>query len=579
MARSLAPTLCLLIALGAAVSPTRAAEIRVRSRSAVSFEVARSSRGLDVRGRLEDDARRGVAEREVTLTIDGWEATATIRTGEDGEFAFTLAPEDLDTVLAAQAGTRRLAVEVTWAGDTRFGPAREHRAVDVDKVDVDLSVTVVPTMVLLGEKRDVRLIAEAYAQGRPVRDLPLSVRIGDGAERTLRTGVDGRAAVALSTTSQTAPGEVPVTAHTEETADTNAASAGTSFLLVSPTAVSLDATPVEGASPAVRVTGQASDAGGPVAGALVTLVAGEVPMALAVTDAQGHYGARITRRTITEACGAPRAADRSPCAGGRALRLRATWSPAEPWRRASVSPWVDATLPAPPRVPFGTYLVALLVALALLGALQLGRLHPLRGLRAWLASRRRPAPPPATAPPLPDPAPLPVGAPPAVDGIAGVVVDQVTGGPVANATVAPTGAGMDGLQAARTDADGGFVLAPLPAGPVSLVVTAPGHLPTRVRALAPHPGRLVVALGSVRAEVAAVYRSWAEPRVGRDAFGLLTPRDIAASVGRRLPEEGPAALRVTEAFEHVYFGAETDGVEAIDRVRAAVEPDSSEPTP
>lgn len=548
-----------------------AAEIRVRARTRLTFAVARTGGGLEVSGRLDDDARHGVGEREITLSIEGWEGATTAHTGADGEFRFRLEPRDLRTLLTG-GDTRRLLVDVVWAGDTRFGPARQERSVDVDKLDVDLSATVVPTMVVLGERRNLRLIAEAYSQGRAVRDLDLTVSIGGGPARPLRTGADGRATVGLSTEGLEGPGEVRVEVRAPEATDTNAAAASAVLLLVSPTTLTLDVHAESGAAPAVRTGGVLTDSRGPVEGGLVTLLADGLPVALAVTDEEGRWGAAVTRRTLADAC-APDPQDPSPrppvCQGSRSMKLRAAYSPAEPWRRPSVSETEDAMLPAPPRVPFGTYLWTLLLALGAIGAVQLVRLHPLAWLRARAArgpDRRTELPQPAAtqAAPALDPVPAPPAAP---DHLVGMVVDAATGAPVPDAAVRADGDGPGAL----TRADGRFDLGPLVPGEHALHIEARGFLPARMPLWLPRRGRTLVLLRSVRDEAATIYRSHVEPDVGPGAFGLLTPRDIAALLAKRPERDAAALARLTDVFEHVYYGDACAGPEAVERVRAAAE--------
>lgn len=557
MVRLLPLVSVLLLAL-ALPADADGAEIRVRARTRLTFGVGRVDGGLEVRGRLDDDAHRGVADREVALTMAGWDGAETTRTGPDGEFVYRLGAWDLRALLE---GSRRLFVHVGWAGDTRYGPARQERTVDVDKLDVELSATVVPTMAVMGERRDVRLIAEAYAQGRPVRDLELTVSIAGGPPRPLRTGPDGRATAALSTEGLGGPGEVPVQVRAPEAADTNAASAAARLLLVSPTTLTLEVAATEGASPSLRASGLLADARGPVQGGLVTLLADELPVALGVTGEDGRWTVAITRRTLSDAC--PPDAETPLCRGSRSMTLRGAYSPAEPWRRASVSEPVDALLPEPPRVPLEAYLWALAGALAVMGAAWLVRLRPLARLRRAAPRSASPPPPPPTLAVPPPPTPHEASIP--ADRVAGVVVDAATGAPVGGASVRAAG------DAATTGPDGRFELGPLPPGEHALLIAARGFLPARLPVWVPHHGRVLGLLRSVRDEAAAVYRSRVEPDAGAGAFGLLTPRDIAAFLAERSGHDAAALARLTEAFEHVYYGDACAGPEAVDRVRAAAE--------
>ena len=574
--------------LGLCAGSSFATEIRVRARTHLSTEVRWSAGGLDLLGRVEDDARHGVGHRELTLSIAGWSDSATVLSGDDGEYTFHLSPEEVDSILLG-GPTRRLSVAVVWPGDTRYGPSRLERDVDIDKLDVDLSVAVVPNLTVMGERPDLRVLAEAYSRGRAVPGLTVTVEIGAGAPRTLTTARDGRAVAGLPVEALPGPGELQVTARSAETLDFNAATARTTFLLVSPTTLTLTAEqPRSEPVPAVKVEGALSDVRGPVAGAVVTLVSDDLPITLAVTDRDGTFAADISAGHVRQACrgAAGQRPEALPFAcrdSSRSLSLRAIYAPAEPWRRPSASEVVTARLPSPPRLPFVAYLASLGAGLLLLLLLRASFGDLLARARAWASRRRsRPLATRADARDTPAPTPLeePVRPPPRTEDphrIAGMTWDPFTERPVAGARLWLEAA--DGTQAppmtlATTDPAGRFETPPLPEGAHTLVVEAAGYLTERLLVAVPHYGRLAsvrLNLRAVRLEAAAVYRSFVEPLAGAGTWGFRTPREYETIVRRRLERGHDGVGRLTDAFEEIYFADRAPSEQAPRELKALID--------
>ncbi|HUS63001.1 MAG TPA: carboxypeptidase-like regulatory domain-containing protein [Kofleriaceae bacterium] len=500
--------------------------------------VQRVEGGLLVRGALMDVAlEQPIPGHVVIIEMDPGGYRYAEKTGVDGSFRWRL---------EVRPGHYRLKVAGRPGGDYAPSPTIE-REIDLQKrtpvVRLHAPETVSVSDLHLAVTLETEEPGSDLSVAGPI-DLPVRLSVnGKPLEVVLTAG--GRATYdRIEVHALGNPGEVAtITARFPGDAQTNAAEDSRPVRVTTPTTLTLAAggteLPFRGALP---LSGQLDDARGPVAGASVGLyLLGPSARLLktVTTDEKGKYRAQLDGGSV-------------PVGSGF---LEARLMPTVSWREPSHSTAVAFTALLPEARPIWFWLSPL-GTLAALGLALLIRRRPWRKL----LERRRAA---QRARALTAGAGLTESKPrllqalrPAHDhGISGQVCELPSGTPIPTAFVTVTAGGHS--QALPVDDEGRFNVEELPAGTITVEVTAPGYVVERFDRTLPHRGELRrarVLLVPIRARIFEAYRRVTLPMLPKpEAAETMTPRELLGHMERKvLIVDELAAL--TSLVEVAYFG-------------------------
>jgi hypothetical protein len=510
--------------------------------------------GIVVRGALIDTAlERPIPGRTVAISVDGERGFFRYAepTSTEGTFRWRVP-------LANGQYTLRLAA----GGDDDYAPA----PVVLRLIDVARRTPIVEIMVPeRASAADPRLRVTIAARD-PEGDLDAPLGVSTPADELhpldlpIALSLDGKHVASLATVSGRVEYDLPMihlgppgstrTLTVRFAGDSlhDAAQASRTVLITTPTTVTLE--PEKSELPwsgSVTLGGRLSDASGPIAGAPVTLWlngAGERELARASTRGDGTF------KLILRGGSAP---------VGTAF-VEARYTPSQSWRDPARSIAVAITALAPE--PLSTvFYVSPAITLLVIGLFALGRRRPWRALAAALRrvrARNERARSPNTGLAESRPRLLSSLRPPTDHGLAGQVLDASFGGSIPTATVVVHAGGV--ARACAVDVYGRFAFDALPAGPISIEVSAPGYVAEKIARLIPHRGELRgarVMLVPIRARMFATYLQATLPLLPnpKDA-DTWTPRELLRHVERRalLVEE---LAQLTALVEETYFGPRT----------------------
>ncbi|MCB9549400.1 MAG: hypothetical protein H6706_26665 [Myxococcales bacterium] len=493
----------LLLASVAAAAP----EVAVKARTAVADLRASNDGGrVLVTGTLRDNLGQPVPLARLVV-VEG-EQRVDAQTGPDGRFEATLEVE----------GTGARGIRVEFRGDALLSGADSATTVRVGRRAVILSLAMATT-IEAGEPATASVSA-VDAEGAPVEDLQLQVRLDADTLTPVRLGPAGQAAIPLPAVQ---PGTHrlrvywPGDAHRVPADAEVTFSAGRSMAL---TLEAADAAPAPGQP--VVLTGRV--ARGPDQPVSVRLTMDGRPLDDARTDSSGGF------RFTLDAADLPAGLVRFRVAGR---------TDAEGWRDA-LSPVVTVQIPPPPPPsPWWLWAPAILAALSLAAVLG----------RAW---RKRPRPvvsAPRPAPALPPPFVFDAPADAPAGTLALHLRDALTGAPLRGTVVwlpaatpppAPADTTPPAGVRAETDADG---QATLTGSGDRVWAWAEGYAPV-CHPLPAAGGRARLALLPIRARVQTLYDE-VLVQAGRPPlrFGRQTPREAAVPLAQRgAPADALAAL-------------------------------------
>jgi hypothetical protein len=299
----------------------------------------------------------------------------------------------------------------------------------------------------------------------------------------------------------------------------------------------------------LELSGELADASGPVAGAAVSLWASGA--------GAGDDDARAFSTATTDARGRFVAAARGGSLAPGHWFVEARYRPPVSWRESSRSPSVSVTALAPQPLSAAFYVSPIVTALAL-ASIALARRRPWRKLVERRERRAAAAARPSAGLTENRPRLLSTLRPPADHGLSGWVCEAPSGDPVPIATVHATTA--EGTRSATVDEQGFFAFEALPAGRLTVEVSAPGYVAERFERALPHRGELRgarILLVPIRARIFSTYRAATLPLLPNPtAAETWTPRELLDHVSRRaLIVDELSAL--TALVEEAYFSART----------------------
>lgn len=563
---------CLLAAAGPADAPAHPLTVRAHTR--VTLNLDRRPDGVVVRGRLVDDQGLPVPLEEVQLDVAGYPTQTRITDG-DGGFEVPIDGRDL-SLLEVSRG-QRLPWTLRYHGDRVYGEAREDGVLDLRRVPTRIILTVAPEVVTL-DQSEIRVHVDLYANSVPIPDAEVRVRVGDGTELVGKSGTVGRSTFLIRAGLLGSPGRYAVRARFLGDHLYAPAEADTALRVFLPARVTLRV----GREGDVhlgryRFSGRLADAGGPLAGATVAILATptDTPDAppliqtLATTHADGIYLAAIAADTLF--------AELAPARDGqpREIDVRAVFSPADGRHQGAISHPVRIRVPPPPGVPTRWYLVGLAIIFGFLLLAQAVRHRVFatlwERLRAVRPERLRVLPdvdaeeddPPFVVAP-------PRGRSPRTDHVAGTVVDAHNNATLGGAVVVLDPAAEGTAWRSRAGRDGRFDLGPLPPGRYRLHIEAPDYIGREVDLTLPHDGSLdgsSFALVAIRRRVRDTYVR-AVTRFGSDlAWGVDTPREAFFNARRAIAPDERALLELRHLVESAWFSERTATLDDATRAR------------
>jgi hypothetical protein len=512
-------------ALTGAPGPVVAAPtISIRARTDIQLRAVRRRPDgrVDVTGAVVDRATaQGVGGLDVEVHIAGQRHGAV--TSQDGTFSVVAPPL-----------SGLVDVEIAFAGDDRFDPAAlDERDIDPSRAPVDLTLEVSTTP--LG----ALITAVARADAITV-ELPITFHItpADAGEPHLDLPARSGNPTMVKRADIFGAGAKRVRARFDGDAARGPAAAELTFELTSGTRVDLS---LGGGTVAFEGTIHArgtvrDDDDLPVAGAAVTLVAGDRRLGAATTGSDGRYRVDAAADLL----------------GTGRHSLQVVVESTERWRRGSRSGpafiEIGVRRPAPVGITIAAFAATALVALGFV----IGRRRP------W----RKPEPPPApsaaqveiTGGLEPGRASLVSTLRRAHDhGFAGKVRDAVRARPLAGAELLLT-LGDQVRRAVAAD-DGGFAVEELAVGEWQVRGAAAGHVSESFTLTIPHRGEMRgarVDLVPVREKIFTLYRRAALPVLpSPDLWGIWSPRQIVDHVRAATPPLRLAEL--TSFVEEAYF--------------------------
>jgi hypothetical protein len=549
----------------AAAAPT----VTVRARTAIELEpVRRVTGGIAVSGALVDTSLRApVPWATMYLSLD--DAQVVAQSKDDGRFG---------AQFAVTEGVHTL--RVRFPGDRSYAAADAAlEAFDVSKDRVALAVRASREVEVGGQP--IRIAVAARTDGGPV-DIEVDLGLADDDGRELELGriatVDGRGAASFAAEQLGRPGRKRIIARFAGDAAYDVATAETELVLTAGTELSLQLERTALKFEArLAGRGRLVDAyGNPVAGARVSLFAGNRRVADALTGDDGRFALGVQASELGEG----------------QLVVQARFEAAEAWSKSSRSPPVTIEVRPPQPVPTGYTLAAFAATSVAVAVFVLLRARPWQTLLARLRGGRDAARA-ADAGARSDH----VDSLPAVEaieaglrharpglvsslrrphdhGFSGVVHDAITGRPLAGVTVRIGTA--DGARELRTDAAGRFDFGELPAGSCAGTAALATYCTEQFPVELPHRGELRgarIALLEVRERLFRMYRDAAQPLLPDPGhWGIWTPRHIVDHVRARRP--APALAELTDFIEDAYFSQRKPGEDQIacaaTRVHAAI---------
>lgn len=530
--------------------PVRAAPVvEIRSHAKLELDSVRRADGeLVVTGRLYDPATsQGLADNSIELTVAGAALSAT--TDAAGRFTAR--------VPAALAPGASITVEAAFPGSTSLDAATLREDVNPTLAPVELALRAQPT------PQGLELVTEAHSDGEPFA-APLRVladRVGSDELTAVGETVAGTP-LALTRKQLGGAGVRRFRAEFAGDAQHQPASVTGTYELTATSTTTLQLSSKEVAfEDTLTASGKVLDEDGlAVAGASVTLTAGDRRLAQGVTDRLGAYRFRVEGEILG--------------VGQRTLQTLA--EPGGSVQSSRSAPAQVAVTPPQPVPVMYTVLAFLATGLAA-GAFFAARAKP------WLRLRKRASPAQQHEPPAePQQGGLVVARPSLVStlrraadfGFAGVVRDTVRGRPVAGATVVVRRAEAPHQErATTTDEEGAFAIEELGAGEWTAVVGALAHQSERFSVTVPHRGELRgvrVDLVPVREKVFLLYQRAALPSLpDPKLWGVWSPRQIVDHV--RAARPSPALAVLTDFVEEVYFSARPTEESVLPLARQRVE--------
>lgn len=532
-----------------AVCPLAAPVVEIRSYAKLELDSVRRADGeLVVVGRLYDPVTaQGLADNTVELTIGG--TTLTASTDAAGRFTAR--------VPATLAPGASVSVEAAFPGSSSLDAANLHEEVNPTLAPVELELQARPT------PQGLELEIHAQSDGEPFL-APLKVfadRVGSEEMKAVGETVAG---TPLGLTRKQLGGAGVRRLRVEFAGDAQhqPASATGTYELTASSTTTLSLSNKEVAfEDTLTASGKVVDEDGvAVAGASVTLTAGERRIAQGVTDRAGAYRFRVEGEILG--------------VGQRTLQTLA--EPGGSVQTSRSAPTQVVVTPPQP-VPVVYTMLAFLATGLAAGAFFAARSKP------WLRFRSRSSPAQQHEPPAePQRGGLVVARPSLVStlrrasdsGFAGVVRDTVRGRPIAGATVVVRRAEAPHQErATETDEDGAFAIEELGGGEWVAVVGAVSHLSERFAVTVPHRGELRgvrVDLVPVREKVFLLYQRAAQPVLpDPKLWGVWSPRQIVDHV--RATRPSPALTVLTDFVEEVYFSARPTEESTLPLARQRVE--------
>jgi hypothetical protein len=549
-----------LLALAGSAAAAPVLDVRARTRLLIDG-VARTGSGVRVRGGLTDaSSPEGVSGREVLVTVEGQDATAT--TGRAGRF----------DVYVVATGTR-VSVAARFAGDDLYAASSfDARVYDAARAQLSLEIEAPGEVDATADTTEAVIVATSEEGPEVVRvALHAGEASGAGVLRDLGVATSdekGVARVEITRASLGRPGEKRLVARFEGSDSLNPAEAEATFVLATGTQIAdleLPDLPIRHERRFAVSARLIDSEGAPVSGAMVGLEHEGRRLHEAVTDGAGRFSLRAA------------AADLGPGAWTVFVNHRSTFA----WRRGTRSGPIPLEIARPRPVPAWVSVAAFSTTLFAVGLYAVLRARPWEALAAmWRARRRRPESAPDQ--PLSDeeeaPEPgLKLARPGLISTLrraadhlmSGRVRDLVRGAPVAGARLVLT-LGEERLER-LTDGNGHFEVE-LGPGAWRIQISAHGYVTETVTAAVPHRGELRGAridLLPVRERVFALYREIAAPLLPRpELWGVWTPREILDRVRRERPAGAFAAL--TDLVEEAYFAKAVADERIIELTRAAV---------
>lgn len=489
--------------------------VAVKARAYVDALKARSDgRTVHVRGVLRDNLGQPLAQQPIEVIAGA--ARQPGRTDALGRF---------EVPIRVDADGERT-IEVRYAGNPLVAPTQQRQQVRVGRGAAELQLQVPPT---IEAEQALTITARLTgADGQPIINQPLDVRVDTTPQVPARIGADGQAAISLP--------PLAVGAHT-----VRVYFAGDDDHLPADAEVGFEAARSMGINLTVADPTPAPDQ--------PLVFSGRVDGPEEATVRLLVDGAPL--KTTTARNGGWRLVVDADAIGAGTHRVRASATTSAPGWRDGLSDAVNIDVPEPPPPsPWWIWGPAILAAISFLGVLG----------RAW---RRRPRPTAHAPAPTPQPAPAFVFEP-ATQGKATrlqvVLRDGLTGHPLrgilvllpaGSATPARSDIDPPAGERAETDAQGQAQLA---TGGDRLWAWAEGYAP------ASHPlpgggGFAAVNLLPIRARLQTVYAE-VLAAAGRPvlAFGRQTPREAAHPLAQRGAPDDPLAA-LTALIERCCYGA------------------------
>jgi Carboxypeptidase regulatory-like domain len=498
--------------------------VRVRADSRIELGVTHLDVGMSITGALRDELGLGLGERSLELSAipldePGAPFEMAVRTNAAGEFSLEIADGNHDYRLLA-----------SFDGDAGHRGVRVERSVERARSDVRLELRIGAGSRLDLDAPELALdaVAESDAGGQGI-----TLRLSDETGRELalaRTDAQGRARFVVPTDRFGPPGTGLL--RVESLRDERHAEAQTEARVIRSrqldVSLEADRSQIELGSE-LAVHGAVRTRTGACPRLPVGLYVGREHVRTVVTDEAGEFSAELS-------------ADSAPARTTLSARVEA--DPSGAHRSASASVPLAIVAPEPLPLPWllGLFGVGALVTLLVSGR----RRRPAAAARASVERRPGPA----------------LGS--VQEGrvsftVSGCVLADDQHTPLPGAQLQLVAA--DGARSSLvTDAQGRFMSAAFPPGPLRIQASARGWSTISLTLVLPHAGegeQMTLRLESLRARAVRAFRRAVEPSLPFPrAFALWTTREVRAFLAQRRPGQRVLLGELARELERAAYAAE-----------------------